>query len=279
MSERAKLVTGRFGKLSIRKQCELLNIHRSRVYYRPVGEKPENLKIMRLMDAHALDHPAEGVMSMHYMLDRKGYKVNPKRVRRLLRKMGLMAVYPKRMLSKPGQVTYIKPYLLRDMEINRANQVWSIDITYIPMAKGFMYCTAIMDVYSRNIVGWGISNSLEASWCVDVLQQAIKPHGIPDIVNSDQGSQFTSALWTLTLDELGIRISMDGKGRATDNRWIERFWRTLKYKYIYLNPPEDGLDLYKGIDYYISYYNDEKVHHAVKEVPSDRYKRSLKNAA
>ena len=279
MSERAKLVKGRFSNLSIRKQCELLKIHRSRIYYRPLGEKPENLKIMRLMDEHALEHPAEGVMSMHYMLGRKGYHVNVKRVRRLLRKMGLMAIYPKRMLSKPGQITHIRPYLLRDMEINRANQVWSIDITYIPMAKGFMYCTAIIDVYSRKIVGWGISNSLEARWCIDVLQQAIETHGSPDIINSDQGSQFTSALWTSTLDQMGIRISMDGKGRAIDNRWIERFWRTLKYKYIYLNPPEDGLELYQGVDYYINYYNEEKVHHTVKEIPSERYKRSVKNAA
>lgn len=279
MSERARLVSGRFGKLSIRKQCELLKIHRSRIYYRPLGEKPENLKIMRLMDAHALEHPAEGVMSMHYMLGRKGYHVNPKRVRRLLRKMGHMAIYPKRMLSKPGQITYIRPYLLRNREINRPNQAWSIDITYIPMAKGFMYCTAIIDIYSRKIVGWGVSNSLEAKWCIDVLYQAMETHGLPKIINSDQGSQFTSALWTSTLDELGIEVSMDGKGRAIDNRWIERFWRTLKHKYIYLNPPEDGLELHNSVEYYINYYNEEKVHHTLKETPSECYQRSLKNAA
>lgn len=279
MNERAQLVNGRVGKLSIRKQCQLLCIHRSRIYYRALGERPENLKIMRLMDAHALEHPAEGVKSMQYMLDGKGYHVNLKRVRRLLRKMGLMAIYQKRTLSKLGLASYIRPYLLRNKEITYANQAWSIDITYIPMAKGFMYCTAIMDIYSRKIVGWGISNSLEARWCMDVLHKAIETHGAPEIINSDQGSQFTSALWTSTLNGLGIQISMDGKGRAIDNRWIERFWKTLKYNYIYLNPPENGIELYEGVDYYINYYNEGKTHHTIKETPSNRYWKSLKNAA
>lgn len=279
MSERVQLVSGRAGNLSIRQQCQLLSIHRSRIYYRPLGEKPENLKIMRLMDAHALEHPAEGVKSMQYMLEGKGYYVNPKRVRRLLRKMGLMAIYPKRMLSKLGLPTYVRPYLLRNKEITHANQAWSIDITYIPMAKGFMYCIAIMDIYSRKIVGWGISNSLESRWCIDVLQKAIETHGTPEIINSDQGSQFTSALWTSTLDELGIQISMDGKGRAIDNRWIERFWKTLKYNYIYLNPPDNGIELLEGVEYYINYYNEGKTHHTIKDTPSNRYWKSLKNAA
>ncbi len=142
-----------------------------------------------------------------------------------------------------------------------------------------MYCTAIMDIYSRKIVGWGVSNTLEAKWCINVLQEAILTHGKPEIINSDQGSQFTSAHWTTTLDELEIKISMDGKGRAIDNRWIERFWRTLKHKYIYLNPAEDGIELYKNIEYYIDYYNDVKVHHTIKETPSKRYMSSLENAA
>lgn len=279
MKDRINLVSGYFKKLSIRRQCQLLSIHRSSIYYRPLGEKPENLKIMRIMDEHGLKHPAEGVMSMYYMLQGKGYQVNPKRIRRLLRKMGRMAIYPRKMLSILGHTDYIKPYLLRNLDIRRSNQVWSIDITYIPMAKGFMYCTAIIDIYSRKIVGWGISNTLEAKWCIGVLHQAIVTHGKPEIINSDQGSQFTSALWTSTLDELGIKISMDGKGRAIDNRWIERFWRTLKHKYIYLNPPEDGLELYAGIDYYINYYNEEKVHQTIKQTPSNRYKQSIRNVA
>ena len=278
MRERAHLVNNR-SRLSIRKQCQLLQIHRSRLYYRPLGERPENLKIMRLMDEHAMKHPAEGVKSMQYMLGTKGYHVNVKRVRRLLRKMGHMAIYPRKMLSQLGQVEYIRPYLLRDLEVTRANQAWCIDITYIPMAKGFMYCTAIMDIYSRKIVGWGVSNSLEAKWCMKVLHQAIEDHGKPEMINSDQGSQFTSAIWTNTLDEMHIKVSMDGKGRAIDNRWIERFWRTLKYKHIYLNPAEDGLELMNNIGSYIRYYNDEKVHHTFREIPSQRYMKSMKNAA
>ncbi len=141
-----------------------------------------------------------------------------------------------------------------------------------------MYCFAIMDIYSRKILGWSISNSLEAKWCVDVLEDAVRRYGLPEIVNSDQGSQFTSALWTYTLESLGIKISMDGKGKAIDNRWIERFWRTLKYKYIYLNPAENGIELYEGVRDYINYYNEEKVHHTFKEVPHERYQKSIQES-
>lgn len=278
MSERVQLVS-RTRQLSVRKQCNLLNIHRSRLYYRPLGERPENLKIMRIMDEHVIKHPAEGVRSLQLMLEQKGYQVNVKRVRRLLRKMGHMAIYPRKMLSKLGQGEYIRPYLLRGLDVGQANQVWSVDITYIPMAKGFMYCTAIIDVYSRKIVGWGISNCLDAPWCLGVLKEAIATHGKPQIINSDQGSQFTSALWTTYVEEQQIKVSMDGKGRATDNRWIERFWRTLKYNHIYLNPAEDGLELYQGIETYIQYYNEEKVHHTTKEIPQTRYMKSMKIAA
>lgn len=276
MSERRSLVSSRQKRMSIRKQCQLLSVNRSSLYYRPKEEKPENLKIMRIMDEHAIKHPGEGVKSMVFMLGLKGYNVNPKRVRRLLRKMGHRTLYPKKNLSKLGQAKYLRPYLLRNMDIESANQVWSVDITYIPMKKGFMYCTAIIDVYSRKIMGWGISNSLETKWCLQVLQDAIKRHGKPEIVNTDQGSQFTSAAWTLTLEEEEVKISMDGKGRAIDNRWIERFWRTLKYKYIYLNPPENGLELYEGIRDYIEYYNHQKVHHTFKEIPGERYLESIK---
>lgn len=279
MKERAILVSSRNTKLSIRKQCEVLSIQRSRIYYKPVDEKPENIKIMKLMDEHLLKYPTEGVMSMVYMLKGKGYGVNPKRIRRLLRKMGHMAIYPKRNLSRLGQTRYIRPYLLRNMDITRANQVWSMDITYIPMKKGFMYCTAIIDVFSRKIVGWAISNTLELSGCLSVLEEAIREHGKPEIINTDQGSQFTSSQWVYTLDELGVKASMDGKGRAIDNRWIERFWRTLKYKCIYLNPPEDGIELYKMTDEYIEYYNSEKTHHTTKEIPNELFNKSLQKAA
>ena len=276
MRERRAFVDTRFKRMSIRRQCGLLSVNRSSLYYKPCGEKPENLKIMQIMDGHSMKHPAEGVNSMAFMLKDKGYQVNPKRVRRLLRKMGHRTVYPRKSLSKLGQAVYVRPYLLHKVDISRANQAWSVDITYIPMQKGFMYCFAVMDIYSRKILGWGVSNSLEAQWCLSVLLDTVKRHGKPGIINSDQGSQFTSSVWTTTLEELGIQISMDGKGRAIDNRWIERFWRTLKHKYIYLNPPANGLGLYEGIKWYIEYYNHEKTHHTFKETPGIRYRQSMK---
>lgn len=173
---------------------------------------------------------------------------------------------------------FIKPYLLNGLDITRANQVWCTDMTYVPMRHGFMYLTAIIDVYSRKIVGWGISNSLSAQWCRNVLEEAILNHGKPEILNSDQGSQYTSALWTQYLESQGIRISMDGKGRALDNIWIERFWKSIKYNYIYLNPADDGLELYGGVQAHIAYYND-KTHHTTRETPNNRYLESIKNVA
>lgn len=271
MTERLQLVSPRHQKLSIRKQCELLEVHRSRLYYKPVEEKPENLKIMRIMDEHLLKRPSEGVISMVNLLAQKGYQVNHKRVRRLLRKMGKMAIYPRKMLSVLGKKIYVRPYLLNGLVIDRPNQVWAIDITYIPMAKGFMYCTAIIDLYSRMIVGWGIANTLENKWCLNVLETAIEQYGCPQIINSDQGSQFTSSLWIHTMEEKKIRISMDGKGRAIDNRFIERFWRTLKTNHIYLHPADNGLELYEGVQEYISYYNTEKVHQAINQIPLKKY--------
>lgn len=178
-------------ELSIRKQCELLELNRSIYYYQPRPEKPENLYFMRLMDEFWLKHPTYGVLQMQDFLRSQGYSVNHKRVRRLLRKMGIMAIYPKKNLSKLGNAKYIRPYLLRNLSVERPNQVWAIDITYIPMEKGFMYLTAIIDLYSRYVVGWNISNSLEATHSLEVLEKAIKIHGAPEIVNSDQGSQFT----------------------------------------------------------------------------------------
>lgn len=266
----------RRNKLSVRKQCNMFSLNRSSLYYRPLGEKPENLKLMRLMDEHAMKEPAEGIKSMQLMLKGKGYHVNYKRVRRLLRKMGHQTIYPRKNLSKLGKPEYIKPYLLKGLKIDYPNKAWSIDITYIPMQKGFMYCTAVIDIYSRKIMGWSISNSLEAKWCVEVMEDAIKNHGKPEIINSDQGSQFTSSLWVHTMKDKDIKVSMDGKGRAIDNRWIERFWRTLKHNRIYLNPPENGLDLFEMIRDYIHYYNEVKFHQTFNERPSDRYKKAMK---
>jgi putative transposase len=227
---------------------------------------------MRLMDEHYLKHPSEGVIRMQDFLLAMGFVINHKRVRRLLRLMGLMAIYPKKNLSKLGIKKYIHPYLLKGMKIDRPNQVWAIDITYIPMKNGFMYMTAIIDVYSRYIVGWGISNTLEAEVSLEVLKQAIKDHGKPEIINSDQGSQFTCEDWVEYLKEEGIKISMDGKGRAIDNIFIERFWRTLKYDHVYLYPAKDGWELYQGVKEYIGYYNHVLHHQGIdRKIPAELY--------
>lgn len=183
---------------------------------------------------------------MQSMLEERGLKMSYERVRRLMRKAEIMPIYPRRILTQRGENNYIHPYLLRGISITQPNQVWQIDITYLPMRNGFMYMAAIIDVYSRYIVGWGLSNSLEASESIKVVQQAITTHGKPDILNSDQGSQFTCYEYITYLNTKGICISMDGKGRCVDNIFIERFWRTLKYQYVYLNPKNDGLELYIG---------------------------------
>lgn len=275
---RAQLVQQGILNISIRKQCELLSVNRSRVYYKPAPEKPQNIEMMNIMDRHLTKHPTEGVKSMVYLLTAMGFVVGPKRIRRLFRIMGRQTIYRRKNLTKSGLKEFIKPYLLKGLKITHANQVWCTDITYIPMKRGFMYMTAIIDVYSRKIVGWGISNSLNAQWCRNVLEDAINTHGKPEIVNSDQGCQYTSALWTQYLERSGILISMDGKGRALDNIWIERFWKSLKYDYVYLNPLDDGFELYEGVQNHIDYYHD-KIHHSTCQTPNNRYEQSLKRAA
>jgi putative transposase len=261
-------------KLSIRHKCELLEINRSNVYYEPVGESEENLQIMRLMDEHYLKHPTEGVLQMQDFLFLFGFLVNHKRVRRLLRKMGTMAIYPRRNLSKVGNVKYIRPYLLKGLKIDRPNQVWAIDITFIPMAHGFMYLTAIIDVYSRFVVGWDVFNNLDAENSLEVLKRAIAVYGSPEIINSDQGSQFTCALWTEYVEHAGIQISMDGRGRVIDNIFIERLWRTVKQDYVYLYPAENGSELYGGLRNFFLYYNTKKAHQGIGRItPEKLYKQ------
>lgn len=272
MSERRGLVDKEHN-ISVRRQCILLSVQRSSLYYSPLGEKQDNLEIMRLMDEHYLKHPSEGVLRVQDFLFSLGFLVNHKRVRRLLRRMGLMAIYPKRNLSRLGLAKYIRPYLLRGLNIDRSNKVWAIDITYIPMKNGFLYLTAIIDIYSRYIVGWGISNTLDAEASLSVMKQAIREHGKPEIINSDQGSQFTCEQWISLMQTEGIQVSMDGKGRAIDNIFIERFWRSLKYDYVYLNPANDGLELYQGIRDYMSYYNNDLHHQGIgRRIPAELYK-------
>ena len=260
--------------LSVRKQCDILSVPRSSLYYQPIPEKPENVKMMHIMDKHLLKHPTEGVVSMVDLLRDMGYPVGPKRIRRLFKLMGYQTLYRRKNLTKGALKEFIKPYLLRGLKITHANQVWCTDITYIPMAKGFMYMTAFIDVYSRKIVGWGISNSMSKQWCLDVLTDAIARHGKPEILNSDQGSQYTSFAWTNYLEKHDIRISMDGKGRATDNAWIERFWKSIKYDYIYLNPCDNGLELFEGVQEHIEYYN-QKNHQTIKKKPNEAYQESI----
>jgi len=238
-----------------------------------VGESEENLAVMKLMDEYHLEHPTYGVLQMKDYLFLLGLVANHKRIRRLLRLMGIMALYPKRNLSKLGLAKYIRPYLLKRMKINRPNKAWCVDISYIPMAKGFMYLTAIMDIYSRYIVGWGLFNTLDAQNTLDILKQAIAEHGKPKVINSDQGSQFTCALWVEYLEKEKIKISMDGKGRATDNIFIERFWRTIKQDYVYRYPEPNGTRLYIGLNREIDHYNTGKPHQGIDhQLPIRRYK-------
>ena len=223
-------------KLSMRRQCDLLGIHRSGVYYRSCGEPEENLRLMHQMDKLFTEDPTLGVLGMQDELRDLGLNYNVKRIRRLLRKMGIEPIYPRKNLSRLGHKKYVHPYLLRNLEITRPNQVWSVDITYIAMKSGFMYLAAIIDVYSRYIVGWQLSNTLDKENQTQLLHASVAKYGKPEIINSDQGSQYTCSHWVDTLGDLGIHISMDGKGRATDNIYIERWFRTLKQKHVYLNP-------------------------------------------
>lgn len=269
-------------KLSVRKQCEILSVPRSSIYYQPVPEKPENIKMMNLMDKHLLLHPTEGVVTMVDWLKEKGYPLGPKRIRRLFKLMGHQTLYRRKNLTKGAQREFIRPYLLRGLKITHANQVWCTDITYIPMAKGFLLIaigmTAFIDVYSRKFVGWGISNSMSKQWCLEVLKDAIGRHGKPNILNSDQGSQYTSPGWIHYLEDNQIKVSMDAKGRATDNAWIERFWKSLKYNYAYLTPCDTGLKLFEGVQRYIEYYH-RKRHQTIKMSPNAAYEQSMKNQA
>lgn len=254
MKERKALMDAK-SPVSIRAQAKLLDVDRSCFYYNPVGESAENQSLMKHIDTLFLDDPTLGVDGMQDELSDLKLWYNVKRIRRLMRKMCLDPIYPKRNLSKLGTAKYIHPYLLRNLAITQPNQVWAIDITYIPMKSGFMYLTAIIDVYSRFIVGWQISNSLAQETQTAVLHRAIERYGKPQIINSDQGAQYTCEHWVSTLRELEIRISMDGKGRATDNAFIERFFGTLKRKHIYLNPAKDGLELYSGVEKFMKKYN------------------------
>ena len=261
-------------KLSIVKQSSAVSVHRSGLYYKPKGESKLNLELMREMDEHYLHHPFKGAKRMHIWLRRdKGYQVSRNRIERLYyRVMGLQAVMPGKHTSRRCKSHPVYPYLLRNLTIDRKNQVWAIDITYIPMKKGYTYLVAIIDLHSRYVLNWSVSNSMDANWCKECLEEAIRLHGKPEIINTDQGSQFTSEEFSSFVLSQEIRLSMDGKGRATDNAFIERLWRNVKYEKLYLNPPKDGMDLYLLLAEYFNYYNQARRHEALDyEIPAEIY--------
>lgn len=282
--ERKQMIDKAKSNLSISKQCELLELNRSSFYYRSNGESVLNLELMRLIDKHYLDHPYKGAGQMHKWLVKQGYSISTNRVDRLYyRLMGLRSVQPGPHTSKRCKEHKVYPYLLRDLKITRPNQVWATDISFIPMAKGFLYLTAIIDLYSRYVVHWSISNSMDAEWVAQVFNEATEMYGCPEIINTDQGSQYTAEVFTQAVLSKGVKLSMDGKGRATDNAFIERLWRSVKYEKIYLNPPKDGLHLSRMLSDYFQYYNTERPHSSIADhYPEDIYflaKQIHENAA
>ena len=282
--ERKSLVE-RGCKLSLVRQCQLLDIHRSGLYYAPKGETELNLELMRMVDEKHMLHPWLGVPRMtEWLREDKGIKVNKKRIERLFRLMGISAVGPKPNTSKKGKGALHKvfKYLLRNLKAKYPNHVWAMDITYIPVKGGYLYLFAIIDLYSRYVVGWSLSNTMTAEWCRRTLEAATMEYGAPEILNTDQGSQFTANefhTWA-TAPEQGIRLSMDGKGRAIDNIFIERLWRSVKYEHVYLFPADDGLERYRGLREYFGYYNNERRHQSLdRQVPFTYYQHKKRKAA
>jgi putative transposase len=259
-------------KLSLTKQCGLLVLNRNSFYYSPKGESVENLEIIHLLQEQYLKTPFYGYRKIEIWLEKQGFSINKKRVRRLMKLVKWKTIY-----KEPCTTVAVKehkkyPYLLKNLKITHENQVWATDITYIPMAKGFMYLTAIVDLHSRYVLNWSVSNSMNAHWCVELLKEAIDKYGKPEIFNTDQGSQYTSNVHTGVLLENQIKISMDGKGRAIDNIFVERLWRTVKYEDVYLQAYTDGVSLYKGLKKYFEFYNNERFHQSLDYLtPSEIY--------
>jgi putative transposase len=258
-----RLVDWSHADISLRRQCELLGVNRSGLYYEPLGESEENLTLMRLLDAQYTRTPFYGSRKMVEWLDTQGFEVNRKRVTRLMALLGIEAVYPKPKLSQPGEGHKIYPYLLRGVGVDRVNQVWSTDITYIRMARGFVYLVAVMDWFSRYVLSWRLSLTLDLDFCVDALKCALR-RGRPEIFNSDQGSQFTSEKFIGELAGREIAISMDGRGRCMDNIFIERLWRSLIYEEVYLKDYESVTEARTGIERYFRFYNQERLHQSLQ---------------
>jgi putative transposase len=259
--------------LPITKQCKVLSLCRSSVYYTAQGVSDEELNLMKLLDELHLRYPFYGARRLRdAMLDEHDIIINRKRVQRLMKLMGIRAIYPgSKNTSKPNKAHRIYPYLLRDIEITRSNQVWCTDITYLPMAKGFAYLVAVMDWYSRKVLSWRVSNVMDTDFCIDALEEAINRYGTPEIFNTDQGSQFTSDAFTAVLKQNNIRISMDGKGRWIDNVFIERLWRSVKYEEVYLHAYESLIEARSGLDKYFQFYNAKRKHQTLKAKPDEVY--------
>jgi len=266
--------------VSKRRQCELLGVNRSSLYYEPVEPDVEELALMRRLDELHLNHPFFGSRMMTQTLKAEGCVVNRKRVQRLMRLMGLESTAPKPATSKPAPEHAIYPYLLRNLRVSRINQVWAADITYIPMARGLVFLVAILDWYSRRVLAWRLSNTLETSFCVEALHEALARYGGPEIFNTDQGSQFTSEEFTSVLLDRGIKISMDGKGRFIDNIFVERLWRSLKYEEVYLYAYDTVKVARAGIARYFDFFNDERPHKALGyQTPASFYDGLIGEAA
>ena len=267
-----RLVERDHTEISVRRQCDLLGVNRSGFYYRPSGESEENVRLMKLIDREYTRHPFKGSRRMVLWLAEQGHLVNRKRVSRLMEVMGIEAIYPKPKLSQPGEGHKIFPYLLRGVEVTRVNQVWSTDITYIPMAGGFLYLVAVMDWFSRFVLSWALSLTMELDFCLEALRRALR-RGRPEIFNSDQGSQFTSEKFTGVLEGHGIAVSMDGRGRCLDNIFIERLWRSLKYEEVYLRDYPLVSDAHAGIGNWFRFYNQERPHQSLGyRTPADLYR-------
>ena len=249
--------------LPVVRQCELLGVARASYYHQPEPESDENLRLMRVIDETWLAYPVFGSRQMARWLRRQGYPVNRKRVRRLMRLMGLEAIYRKPNLSRKHPSNPVFPYLLRELKIDRPNQVWAMDITYVPIQGGFIYLCAVIDWYSRAVLAWELSNTLDAGFCVRAVQRALAQYGVPEIFNTDQGCQFTSAEFTQPLLAAGVKLSMDGKGRCLDNVFVERLWRSLKYEDVYIKAYVDLVEARAGIGRYFAFYNTLRRHQAL----------------
>jgi putative transposase len=278
LERRRQMIEPRHPRLSVVRQCELVSIGRSGFYHRPVGETALNLELMRLIDVQFLQTPWYGSRQMARHLRREGYVVGRKRIRRLMAKMGLAPIYQRPRTTVPNPEHRVFPYLLRDLVIDRPNQVWCADITYLPMRRGFLYLVAVMDWATRKVLSWRVSNTMEAEFCLEVLEEAMARFGRPGIFNTDQGSQFTSPRFTGLLQQAGVRVSMDGRGRWMDNVFIERLWRSLKYECVYLHAFETGSELRAGLSKWIGHYNARRPHSGLDgRTPDEAYGADVVN--